>query len=103
MQQQIIRELCKKHKAEKITHIKRAHQQLIHAGLAFFQVDPLYGHALLSGGTEGCLHHSCGPAAWNHSHTSASAQGDMSQEGLASHAQLEDFTFQQPSEAFVFR
>ncbi|MEQ2231689.1 hypothetical protein ILYODFUR_003223, partial [Ilyodon furcidens] len=65
-------------------------------------VDPLYCHTLLSGGTEGCLHHSCGPAPWNHSHKSASAQRDMSQEGLASHAQLEDFTFQHRSEAFVF-
>lgn len=57
------------------------HQQFIHAGLAFFKVDPLYGHALLSGGAEGCLHHSCGSAAWNHSHSRA-----VSQEGLTSHS-----------------
>lgn len=45
-------------------HICWTHQQFIHAGLAFFQVYSLYGDTLLSGDTEGCLHHSCGPAAW---------------------------------------
>lgn len=45
-------------------HICWTHQQFIHAGLAFFQVYSLYGDTLLSGDTEGRLHHSCGPAAW---------------------------------------
>lgn len=41
------------------------HQQLVHAGLAFFQVDSLDGDALLPGRAEGGLHHRRGPAAWN--------------------------------------
>lgn len=45
-----------------------AHQQLVHTGLALFQVYSLYGDSLQSGGAQGRLHHSRGPAAWNPNH-----------------------------------
>lgn len=83
---------------KKTAHIFCTHQQLVHAGLAFFQVDSLYGNALLSGGAEGCLHHSCGPAACNHSHVGQEPTGIN-----VTHTQLEDFKIQRHSVALVLR
>lgn len=62
---------CKVQTVNRGMHICWTHQQFIHAGLAFFQVYSLYGDTLLSRDTEGCLHHSCGPTAWNHDHNTA--------------------------------
>lgn len=39
------------------------HKQLVHAGLALLQVDPLDGNALLTGDTQGSLHHSRSPTS----------------------------------------
>lgn len=65
-------------------HIYWTHQQFIHAGLAFFQVYSLYGDTLLSGDAEGRLHHSRGPAAWNHNHNTAMTQSDGKEEDARS-------------------
>lgn len=49
---------------EKIAHIYQpTHQQLVHAGLAFLEVDPLDGDALLPWDAEGSLHHCRGPTS----------------------------------------
>lgn len=48
----------------KVAHIyKPTHKQLVHAGLAFLEVDPLDGDALLPWDAEGSLDYGRGPTS----------------------------------------